>query len=123
MENKLIYNVEDKPKFSKMIVFAFQQVLAVLAATIAVPCIIGLPVLPVRYKVSLTRECINCKNINNISLDSTDQTVCYFCDNPIGIFKCINCNETTNPDKKISSTCYSIITNGWHSSSYERYYW
>ena len=44
MENKLIYNVEDKPKFSKMIVFAFQQVLAVLAATIAVPCIIGLPV-------------------------------------------------------------------------------
>lgn len=44
MENKLIYNVEDKPKFSKLIVFAFQQVLAVLAATIAVPCIIGLPV-------------------------------------------------------------------------------
>lgn len=61
--------------------------------------------LPVRYKVSLTRECINCKNINNISLDSTDQTVCYFCDNPIGIFKCINCNETTNPDKNVCEKC------------------
>ena len=44
MENKLIYNVEDTPKFSKMLIFAFQQVLAVLAATIAVPTIIGLPV-------------------------------------------------------------------------------
>ena len=44
MENKLIYNVEDTPKMSKLIVFAFQQVLAVLAATIAVPCIIGLPI-------------------------------------------------------------------------------
>lgn len=44
MKNELIYNVEDTPKFSKLIVFAFQQVLAVLAATIAVPTIIGLPV-------------------------------------------------------------------------------
>lgn len=44
MKNELIYNVEDKPKFGEMIVFAFQQVLAVLAATILVPCIIGLPV-------------------------------------------------------------------------------
>lgn len=42
--NKLYYNVEDKPKFSKLIVFAFQQVLAIMAATIAVPTIIGLPV-------------------------------------------------------------------------------
>lgn len=40
----LVYGVEDKPKWSKLIVFAFQQVLAVLAATIAVPTIIGLPV-------------------------------------------------------------------------------
>ena len=40
---KLIYNVEDKPKFDKLLVFAFQQVLAILAATIAVPTIIGLP--------------------------------------------------------------------------------
>lgn len=44
MKNELIYNVEDTPSFGKMIIFAFQQVLAVLAATIAVPCIIGLPV-------------------------------------------------------------------------------
>lgn len=44
MKNTLIYNVEDKPSFKEVLVFAFQQVLAVLAATIAVPTIIGLPV-------------------------------------------------------------------------------
>ncbi len=38
---KLAYNVNDKPKFGQMIVFAFQQLLAILAATIAVPAIIG----------------------------------------------------------------------------------
>jgi len=37
----LIYGVHDKPKFGQMLVFAFQQVLAILAATIAVPSIIG----------------------------------------------------------------------------------
>ncbi len=37
----LIYGIKDKPKFSQMLVFAFQQVLAILAATIAVPAIIG----------------------------------------------------------------------------------
>ena len=38
---KLIYNVEDKPKFGQMLVFAFQQLLAIMAATIAVPAIVG----------------------------------------------------------------------------------
>ena len=38
---KMIYNVEDKPKIGQVIVFAFQQLLAILAATIAVPSIIG----------------------------------------------------------------------------------
>ena len=38
---KLIYDVKDKPKFSKLIVFALQQLLAIMAATIAVPNIIG----------------------------------------------------------------------------------
>ncbi len=38
---KLIYKVTDKPKFGQMLVFAFQQLLAILAATIAVPSIIG----------------------------------------------------------------------------------
>ena len=38
---KLIYNVQDKPKFGQMVVFGFQQLLAILAATIAVPSIIG----------------------------------------------------------------------------------
>ncbi|MBR4865261.1 MAG: uracil-xanthine permease [Clostridia bacterium] len=35
----MIYNVEDKPKFGQVIVFAFQQLLAIIAATIAVPMI------------------------------------------------------------------------------------
>jgi len=38
---KLIYNVSDKPKFGQILIFAFQQLLAILAATIAVPSIIG----------------------------------------------------------------------------------
>lgn len=38
---KLIYNVDDKPKFGEIIVFAFQQLLAIMAATIAVPAIVG----------------------------------------------------------------------------------
>jgi uracil permease len=38
---KLIYDVEDKPKGGQLIVFALQQMLAILAATIAVPVIIG----------------------------------------------------------------------------------
>ncbi|MBQ1183072.1 MAG: uracil-xanthine permease [Clostridia bacterium] len=38
---KLIYNVKDKPKFGQMIVFAIQQLLAIMAATIAVPAIVG----------------------------------------------------------------------------------
>ena len=37
----LVFGVKDKPKFSQMLIFAFQQVLAILAATIAVPSIIG----------------------------------------------------------------------------------
>lgn len=37
----LIYNVKDRPKFGQMVVFAFQQLLAILAATIAVPAIVG----------------------------------------------------------------------------------
>ena len=38
---KMIYNVADKPKFGQTLVFAIQQVLAILAATIAVPSIVG----------------------------------------------------------------------------------
>ncbi len=37
----LIYGIKDRPSFGKLLVFAFQQVLAILAATIAVPSIIG----------------------------------------------------------------------------------
>ena len=43
MENKLVYDIHDRPKFGAMLIFALQQVLAILAATIAVPAIIGLP--------------------------------------------------------------------------------
>lgn len=38
---QLVYNIKDKPKFGQLIVFAFQQLLAILAATIAVPSIVG----------------------------------------------------------------------------------
>ena len=37
----LIYNVKDKPKFGQVLVFAFQQLLAIMAATIVVPVIVG----------------------------------------------------------------------------------
>lgn len=38
---KLIFDVEDKPSVPQTIIFALQQMLAILAATIAVPLIIG----------------------------------------------------------------------------------
>ena len=41
MQMKLYYNVKDKPKFGQLIMFALQQLLAILAATIAVPAIIN----------------------------------------------------------------------------------
>lgn len=37
----LVYNIKDKPKFGQLLIFAFQQLLAILAATIAVPAIVG----------------------------------------------------------------------------------
>ncbi|MCR4790288.1 MAG: hypothetical protein K5839_04340 [Treponemataceae bacterium] len=37
----LIYGIKDKPSFGKVILFALQQLLAIMAATIAVPAIIG----------------------------------------------------------------------------------
>lgn len=43
MNKQLVYDVNDRPPFGKLLVFAFQQVLAIMAATIAVPTIIGLP--------------------------------------------------------------------------------
>lgn len=38
---KMIYDVEDRPPFGRTLVFALQQLLAILAATIAVPAIVG----------------------------------------------------------------------------------
>ena len=43
MTKNLIYDIHDKPPMGKRLIFAFQQFLAILAATIAVPTIIGLP--------------------------------------------------------------------------------
>lgn len=37
----LIYGIKDKPKFGKVVLFALQQLLAIIAATIAVPAIVG----------------------------------------------------------------------------------
>ena len=41
MAKNLVYDIHDRPKFGPMLVFAFQQVLAILAATILVPAIVG----------------------------------------------------------------------------------
>ena len=41
MSKNLVYDIHDKPKFGEMLVFALQQVLAILAATILVPAIVG----------------------------------------------------------------------------------
>ena len=41
MAKNLVYDVHEKPPFGKLIVFAFQQLLAIIAATIAVPAIVG----------------------------------------------------------------------------------
>ncbi|MBO7217285.1 MAG: uracil-xanthine permease, partial [Clostridia bacterium] len=38
---KLVYDVHDRPKFGQLIVFAIQQLLAIMAATLVVPVIIG----------------------------------------------------------------------------------
>ena len=41
MAKNLVYDIHDRPQFSKMLIFAFQQLLAIMAATIAVPAIVG----------------------------------------------------------------------------------
>ena len=40
MAKNLVYDIHEKPQFSKLIVFAIQQLLAIIAATIAVPAIV-----------------------------------------------------------------------------------
>ena len=38
---KMIYDVNGKPPFASLIVFALQQLLAIMAATLVVPVIVG----------------------------------------------------------------------------------
>ena len=38
---KLIYQVNDRPPFSKLLVFSLQQLLAIITATIVVPVIVN----------------------------------------------------------------------------------
>ena len=38
---KLIYGIKDRPRFGQIIVFAIQQLLAIMAATLVVPVIIN----------------------------------------------------------------------------------
>ena len=38
---KMIYGVKDRPKAGRLVLFSLQQLLAILAATIAVPMIVG----------------------------------------------------------------------------------
>lgn len=41
MNNNLVYGINDKPKFGQLVIFAFQQLLAIMAATLAVPVVIS----------------------------------------------------------------------------------
>ena len=41
MAKNLVYDIHDKPKFGNILIFALQQLLAIMAATIAVPAIVG----------------------------------------------------------------------------------
>ena len=53
---KLIYNIKDKPSFGKLIVFAIQQLLAIMAATLVVPVIINGNVAELIEKGDITWE-------------------------------------------------------------------
>ena len=55
-KNNLIYDVEDKPSWGRTIVFALQQLLAIMAATIAVPMIVG--VVGERLESSRRKACL-----------------------------------------------------------------
>ena len=37
----LVYGIKDRPKFGQVVLFALQQLLAIMAATIAVPAVVG----------------------------------------------------------------------------------
>jgi len=41
MAKNLVFDIKDKPRFGQLLVFAIQQLLAIMAATIAVPAIVG----------------------------------------------------------------------------------
>ena len=51
---KLVYNVSDKPKKGQLIIFAIQQLLAIMAATIAVPAIINSNEVAVKLGVEMS---------------------------------------------------------------------
>ena len=38
---KMVFNVDDKPKFGQLLIFAIQQLLAIMTATLVVPVIVG----------------------------------------------------------------------------------
>ena len=41
MKKNLVYDIHDRPPFNKLLILAFQQLLAIIAATIAVPAMVG----------------------------------------------------------------------------------
>ena len=51
---KMIYQVDDRPAFSKVIVFAIQQLLAIMAATLVVPLNVTADVNKLGLDVQLT---------------------------------------------------------------------
>lgn len=55
---KLVFGIHDKPKFGQLLVFAFQQLLAIMAATIVVPVLINGNVSDLISKNSVAYEMI-----------------------------------------------------------------
>ena len=39
---RLVYDVEERPPFRKNVIYAFQQLLAIIAATLLVPTLVNL---------------------------------------------------------------------------------
>ena len=54
--NNLLYGVKDRPPFGKIIIFALQQLLAILAATILVPAVINNNTISPEYTGTVVAE-------------------------------------------------------------------
>ena len=83
MAKNLVYDIHDKPIFSKILVFAFQQLLAIMAATIAVPILrAGLGM------VNGVHVLFPSARVGHIGMYRDEETLepqSYYCKLPVGI--------------------------------------